>query len=155
MKLKCYTSNVHPNDSIAAMERILIAAGVTGIAKDYGEDRAISAITFKINFDSAVRVVRIPAKVKEATDAFWKEYEDAHPKEWLRQKSRADFEQQGARTAWRIALNWLEIQLSMIQLQQADFEQVFLGYLWDGQKTSYDRIKENGYRALLPETTET
>ncbi len=50
--------------------------------------------------------------------------------------------------------DWVEVQLSMIQMKQADLMQVFLPYVWDGKRTYYDALKVNGFRAMLPEKTE-
>jgi hypothetical protein len=44
--------------------------------------------------------------------------------------------------------------MSMIQMKQADFRQVFLPYVWDGERTYYQALKESGFRALLPEKCE-
>jgi hypothetical protein len=43
--------------------------------------------------------------------------------------------------------------MSLIQMKQADFIQVFLPYVWDESKRQsyYESIKGAGYRALLPE----
>ncbi len=46
--------------------------------------------------------------------------------------------------------DWLEVQLSMIAMRQADFVQVFLPYVWDGQRTYYQALKDSGFRAMLP-----
>jgi hypothetical protein len=41
----------------------------------------------------------------------------------------------------------------MIQMKQAETLQVFLPYVWDGQQTFYQRLKESKFRAMLPERT--
>jgi hypothetical protein len=40
-------------------------------------------------------------------------------------------------------------QLSLIQMRQADFIQVFLPYVWDGKQTFYQALKASNYKALL------
>lgn len=70
-----------------------------------------------------------------------------------KKKKKSDFAEQAERTAWKLVQDWVEVQLSMIQMKQADFVQVFLPYVWDGRETLYQRIKSTGYRALLPETS--
>jgi hypothetical protein len=40
----------------------------------------------------------------------------------------------------------------MIKLKQAEFLQVFMAYIWDGQQTYYEFIKGNKFKAL-PEST--
>jgi hypothetical protein len=50
---------------------------------------------------------------------------------------------QSERTAWKLIQDWVEVQLSMISLKQADFVQVFLPYVWNGQRTYYQALKES------------
>lgn len=45
--------------------------------------------------------------------------------------------------------DWIEIQISLIELEQAEFLQVFLPYIYDGKRTFFETIKANDY--LLPE----
>ncbi len=74
------------------------------------------------------------------------------PKGKKRGKSSA---QQAERTAWKLMQDWCEVQLSLIQVKQAEFLEVFLPFVWDGgsNQTFYNRIKGGGYKALLPEKT--
>lgn len=50
--------------------------------------------------------------------------------------------------------DWVEVQMSMIQMQQANFREVFLPYLWDGKRSFYQMVEESGFAGLLPEKTE-
>jgi hypothetical protein len=68
-----------------------------------------------------------------------------------KRKVKADFREQAERTAWKIIQDWIEVQMSMIQMQQADFREVFLAYAWDGKRTFFDRVREGGFAGLLPE----
>jgi hypothetical protein len=44
--------------------------------------------------------------------------------------------------------DWVEVQLSLIRMQQADLLQVFLPYIWDGSRTFYAAIKERNFLAI-------
>lgn len=162
MFLKNYTSDVPVHTTISRIEQTLIRCGVTGITKEYAAGGKVVAITFHIDMaGEGQRVaVRLPADEANAQDALWRDYigtdllPDGNIAYGCQKKKRAkDFAQQAERTAWKLIQDWVEVQLSMIQLKQADFQQVFLPYVWDGRQTFYDRIKEGGYRAVLPETT--
>lgn len=161
MFLKNYTSDVPVSQTIFRIERVLIRCGVSGIAKEYtGTDGKIGAITFTIQpGEGGPRMaVRLPADTARAQEALWVNYagDDLLPDgklKWSCRKklTKADFKDQAERTAWKIIQDWVEVQMSMIQTRQADFREVFLPYVWDGEQTVYQRIKSSGFRALLPE----
>ncbi len=127
MFLKNYTSEVPVSQTIHRIEQVLIRCGASGIAKEFvGTDGKIAAVAFQI----------------EA------------PNQWNRRKAkrRQDFAEQAARTAWKIVQDWVEVQMSMIQLRQADTLQVFLPYVWNGRETYYQSLKGHAFKGLLPET---
>jgi len=158
--LKNYTSDVPVSESIRRIEQVLLKCGVTGIMKEYAADQRIVAITFRVTGeDGRPWMIRLPAKEKEAIDALFLDYADGDPisKDGQRidgwsprkKKARKDFIAQGERTAWRIVKDWVEVQMSMIQLKQADLMEVFLAYAWDGRRTYYQSLKESNYAGLL------
>lgn len=165
MFLKNYTSNVPVSQTIYRIEQVLIRCGVSGIGKDYGPGGKVIAITFKLPSPSHGRdmTVRLPADEKKALEALWLDYAngdklsaDGSELEWnsKKRKRRIDFADQAERTAWKIIQDWVEVQMSMIQLKQAEHLEVFMPYIWDGETTVYGRLKESGFRALLPEKSE-
>jgi hypothetical protein len=51
--------------------------------------------------------------------------------------------------AWRICKTWLEAQITLINLEQAKLEEVFLPYLvMPGDKTLFETMEQNQF--LLP-----
>lgn len=167
MFLKNYTSSVPVHVTVNRIEQILIRCGVQGIAKEYAPPPAapgtITAIIFKIEVPDFPTVnVRLPVDESKALDALWMDYvgtdklsPDGSRIQWnsYKKKCRKDFVEQAQRTAWKIVQDWVEVQMSMIQMKQADFMQVFLPYVWNGKTTYYASLKENHFRAMLPEST--
>lgn len=165
MFLKNYTSNVPVPQTIHRIEQVLIKCGVSGIMKEYtGTDGEISAITFRIESPGGPITIRLPADKGKALDALWLDYVDGDKLNdkgdaiigWgsRKQKRRVDFADQAARTAWKIVQDWIEVQMSMIQMKQADTLQVFLPYVFDGKRTYYEALKESNFRGMLPEKCE-
>lgn len=164
MFLKNYTSDVPVSQTIHRIEQVLIKCGVSGIMKEYGPiNGAVSAVTFQIKLDhSKPWTIRLPANVQKAWDALWLNYADGEKLSddgmrlrWSRKsKCKADFREQAERTAWKIIQDWVEVQMSMIQMQQADFREVFLPYVWDGKQTFFQSLEHSGFAGLLPEKTE-
>lgn len=157
--LKNYTSDVPSSATVFYIEKALIRCGVSGISKQYrGTDGEIEAILFTVKSpDGRPICIRIPADKDACLNALWMDYVDGDKLNangdalvWSsrKKKKKSDFAQQAERTAWKLARDWIEVQLSMIQMRQADFAQVFLPYVWNGRETFYDRIKGEGLTML-------
>lgn len=146
MNLKNYTSEVPASTSVSRIEKCLIEGGATDISKKYEEGVCV-AIRFRMPVHNMPLFFELPAKVDACFKVMWAEVKK--PVEGTRERTR----QQAERTAWKIISDWTEIQMSMIKLEQAELLQVFLPYVWDPVKeeTFYDRMKNNGYKALIPE----
>jgi len=163
MFLKNYTSEVPVSQTIYRIEQVLIKCGVIGIGKEYtGTNGQVAAVTFSINDNGKCFNVRLPADVDRALDALWLDYvdgdklsPDGKQLEWSprKKKKRSDFAQQAERTAWKIIQDWVEVQMSMIQMRQAEPTEVFLPYIWDdySKTTIYQRLKAGQSTALLSE----
>ncbi len=61
---------------------------------------------------------------------------------------------QAERTAWKNLLEWVEIQLLLIRLEQVEFMEVFLPYIYDGRRkaTFYELTRDSGFK-MLPGAT--
>ena len=169
MFLKNYTSDVPVAQTIHRIEQVLIRCGVNGITKEYvGTDGEIAAVTFRIELPNFPPItIRLPADKEKAQQALWLNYangdklsEDGTRMSYnsYKKKRKSDFKEQGERTAWKLMQDWVEVQLSLIQTQQAEFLQVFLPYAIvktvNGPATYYEAFKQSGFKALLPEKSE-
>lgn len=163
MFLKNYTSEQPVSQTIFKIEQILIRCGVHAIQKEYRQDGSVTALTFTITLSGGSPwPIRVPADVEKALDALWKNYvgddkltPDGKALEWSRKKlKRESFRDQAERTAWKIMQDWIEVQMSMIQMQQADWRQVFLPYVWDGKRSYFDRLVDTRFAGLIPEKTD-
>jgi hypothetical protein len=162
MFLKNYTSDVPVPTTIMRIEGTLIHCGVKGIEKQYDKNSRVEAVTFTIDVgDKHPMRVKLPVREEEVLQRMWMEYVGTSPLSpdgqsvndhpHLKRKVREDFRAQAQRTAWRIMQDWVEIQMSLILLKQADVREVFLSYIMHGNKTVFERIAESGFKALLPE----
>lgn len=154
MFLKNYTSGVPVSQTIFRIEQVLIRCGVSGITKEYGKNSEVLALIFHIEMGPGKPVaIRLPADVDAAADAFWSDYCDTHKIDWKRKKKRSDFVDQAQRTAWKLAQDWIEVEMSRVQMRQGEPLQIFLSYVWDGKQTFFNALKESNYKGLLPEKT--
>lgn len=142
MKLKNYTSDVPISRTVARIEECLAEAGATGIMKDY-KDGLLTALSFRAQLPNGrTLAVRLPANVDGVFSAMMKEVKKPQ------HGTAARIREQAGRTAWKLMQDWAEVQLSLIHMEQADFVQVFLPYVWDGKTTYYEQLKAKGFLAL-------
>lgn len=145
INLKNYTSSVPAVTSMGRIELALVKAGATDISKKY-KDGICIAITFRMMVQEHPMFFQLQAKVDACFDVLWKEVK--RPKTDTRHRTR----EQAERTAWKIISDWVEIQLSMILLEQAEALEIFLPYAYDPatEQTFFNKLKEGGFKALLP-----
>jgi hypothetical protein len=150
MNLKNYTSSVPANTTISYIETYLADCGVAGITKQFDSGQPI-AVIFHVDVGGRTYSIRLPARVDEVQDFLYRDYVSSHkrPRESV---TRESFREQAARTAWKIQQDWVQVQMSLIKLKQADFLQVFMAFLWDGKRSYYDQLKAGAFKAL-PEKT--
>lgn len=142
MKLKNYTSNVPVARTLSRIEECLAEAGATGIMKEYKKG-FLTALAFRVTLPTGRAMsIRLPANADGVFAALMKEVK--RPREGTAAKIR----EQAGRTSWKLMQDWVEVQLSLIQMQQADFVQVFLPYVWDGKTTFYEQLKAKNFLAL-------
>lgn len=143
--MKNYTSSVPIETTIARIEKILARFGAIGVAKSYklGE---VDSLQFTISEPTTGKMITIhlPAKVEAVYKILWDEVRQPQA------GTKKRIQEQAGRTAWKVVQDWVEIQLSLIEMGQAEALQVFLPYVWDGNKTFFDAIKGGGFKMLGP-----
>lgn len=144
MNLKNYTSKVPSHVTISYIEAYLADCGVTGISKQFDAGVPV-ALFFHVDMGTKRFTVRLPARVKEVHEFLWKEYVTSRTQPRLKKE---DFLVQAASTAWKIQQDWVQVQMSLIKLRQADFVEVFMGFIYDGEQSYYERVSAAGFKQL-------
>lgn len=142
--IKNYTSSVPANKSILEIEEILIGMGARNIAKEYDGFGKVDTISFSIKQDEGVIPFKLPAKRGAILKFFLQQYKRPSAAQIKECEAQAD------RTAWRNIKTWVELQATMIKLEQVDFMEVFLPYafLMQENKTFYQKVKEHQFKQL-------
>lgn len=139
--IKDYTTSISPERTIGMIEKELVNIGISHIEKWYVSGE-VMGILFSIELLQKM-TFRIPARVAEAEMVLAKipAYKNKK-KDWLKEQAK--------RTAWRIIFHWIEAQVAMVILKQAEAMEVFLPYVYNpkNQETFYERIKSTGYKML-------
>jgi hypothetical protein len=151
INLKNYTSTIPAITSIGRIQKALVEVGATDISMKYDpQTKLCTAITFRMVLPGEMPMFfQLPAKIDPCFNVLWKEVKRPQPD--TKQKTR----EQAERTAWKIVSDWVDIQLSMILLEQAEPLQVFLPYAYNPAKetTFYEQLKGGGFKTLLLESS--
>lgn len=142
--IKNYTSSVPSSTSVNYIEQKLVAHGATNIVKRYGPDKVLTSIMFQIDRGGQLVPVCLPARIDAVERTLKKQIR--RPKPGTMERVR----QQAERTAWKIISDWVDVQFAMITLEQAEFLEVFLPYVWspDKERTFFETVKDGGYKML-------
>jgi hypothetical protein len=145
-----YTTSVPAARTIGEMQTLLARAGADAVAVRYDGKGGAVGLTFTLPGPSrnGTRAFSLPVDVaavhkllltREAEGAFR-----------ASRKGRGSFSspEHAQRVAWRVAKDWLEAQLAIIEAQMATLEQVMFPYMHDGEITLYQRYLENTAAAV-------
>lgn len=145
MRIKNYTSNVVAEKSVMHIERYLVEAGASHIAKEYDTNKKLVGITFQMLLpNSQPCLFKLPARVDEVEKIMMSEKKKLHRDTAARVKDQAN------RTAWKLLVDWVQVQCSMILLNQAEAIEIFLPYLYNPQsnQTFFNKIKAGNFKML-------
>ena len=139
-KLKNYTTSINENKTIGEIEKSLAVMGAKQILKDYDAGGHVVAISFLISYNGKNIPIRLPINLLKIQSIFNELVEEKElPRKYLNNTEQA------RRTGWRIIKDWLEAQLTIIKIRQAELTEVFLPYVVvKGEKTLYEVMKEKG-----------
>jgi len=142
--MKNYTSSVPVEVTVMRIEKILAKNYATQVAKEY-KNGEVYALTFSVNNPTTGKDsrIRLPVHKKGIVAVLGSRY-----KRKISATTKARIEAQANRTAWKLWQDWLEVQMSLVEMEQAEFVQIFLPYFWDGRKSYYDQVKDGGFKML-------
>ena len=144
--LKNYTSSVPVINSVSKIEGKLVQVGSKHISKEYGDENEIPiGMKFELMHNEKSMVFQLPANVDKVFD-----YMVKARKQTPTTAQRESIRLQAQRSAWKILSDLVDIQVSMILVDQAEPMEMFMAYLYDGAKkqTLYHSLKENNFKQL-------
>ena len=154
MAVRNYTTQINTEKTILEIEQILIKFGAVNIFKEY-QGSKISGLMFflfkngqKIPFKIPMSIEKTRTVVKKAVD------EGKLPRRYLIEPLRSE---QGERVAWRIIKDWIDSQLSLLEMQFAEAIEIFLPYAYNvvENKTMYQKfIEKTGQYLALEQNNE-
>lgn len=143
MKIRNYTSSVPADRSILQIERLLADMGATHIGKVYDKGKPYG-FNFQIPVNGQPLIFKLPCRVKEVGKILLK------GRGFLVGKALENVEAQAERTAWKLMLDWVSVQTTMVFLQQTKAEEIFLPYLMnpDTGDTLFEQLEKGGFKML-------
>jgi len=144
MNLKNYTSEVPASRSIERIKNVLRNLKVRNINEEYDDNGRLIGVKFLLDVKGQTVAFELPAKIDTIADIMYRQLKKPIP------SSKQRCQEQAERTAWKTVQDWIEVQATMIALEQADVLEVFLPYaLVSGtSKTFYNHIKEGNLKLL-------
>ena len=143
-KLMNYTSDVKPSKTIGELETLLVSAGARNISKDYDAAGNVTAFFFAIPTQRGAISFRLPCNI-DAVYGFL-----VNQRKHFQSGTRAKIREQSERVAWRILLDWVDAQLSMIMAQQVKPEQAFFAYIINPNtgQTLFEHMEQQNFLML-------
>lgn len=147
MHIKNYTSTVPVSRTISRIEQFLASIGVSSILKEYNTDGTIGALIFSMlspNGNGTQIKIRLPANVEAVGKTMAKEIKRYH------RGTRERLEQQAERTAWKLMQDWIEVQSSLVKMNQVEAMEVFLPFVYfeERRTTLYNVLKRQEFKLL-------
>jgi hypothetical protein len=142
-KIKNYTSEVPVHRSVQHIEDCLVEYGAKNILKLY-EHQKLIGIAFIMSVNGREIPFRLPARI----DRVERRLREAVRRP--RKETLSRIGEQAQRTAWKLISDWVDVQMTFISLDQVEFIEVFLSYIYDPAKeqTFFERIKKDEYKLL-------
>lgn len=132
-----YTTTVAVSETIAEIESLLSKFGANEISKQYDAGNPVG-INFVVKLDGFPLQFRLPIDVK----ACRKVLNSYKMRPSLKSPAHAE------RVSWRIMRDWIRVQLSMVEMKQAEMAQVFMPYAIAGGQTAYQMFRVNRSKEL-------
>lgn len=133
-RIKNYTTSVPWSRTIFEIEEMLTQIGASAIMKDYRGDGRVESLSFKLQgkgYRLPSNTEKCIVKLKEAG--------------LYSTRNNIDREKQAENITWRIIKDWLDAQIALMQIGQAEPEEIMLPYMYDGKKTLYQKFKESDF----------
>ena len=145
--IKNYTTQVSVERTVGEIEQLLAKHGARRVLKDYDEN-GLSALSFMINYDGQFIPIRLPAKVDKVVSML----NEQVSKGSIPRKFRDDVEQ-ARRIMWRILLDWVDSQMTMVEIGQKELLEIFLSDVCEinGTSTLYEKMIGTGFKGYLLE----
>lgn len=136
------TTSVPAGKTIGEITALLVRSGATQIMTTYDNGKP-AGVKWSMRLYGIDVWFRLPVKVESVFKVMLKSRRNTT------NAQRQALQQQAERVAWRQLLAWVQVQIAMVHLEQADYGQVFFPYLLDAaEQTAWDAFKSQKFPAI-------
>lgn len=143
--IKNYTTTISVEKTVAEIESLLARYGARRILKDFDEN-GISTLSFMIEVDGKYVPIKLPVNADKVVEILNEQVKKgAIPKKYRNDISQA------RRIMWRVLLDWLDAQMTLVELGQRKLIEIFLADVLDikTNETLYQKVIKNGFTGYL------
>lgn len=145
--VKNYTTQVSVEKTVGEIESLLAKYGARRVLKDYDSD-GLSALSFMIDYNGSFVPIRLPARVDKVVSMLNEQVRKGNiPKKFK------DNIEQARRIMWRILLDWVDSQMTMVEIGQKELLEIFLSDVCEinSNSTLYEKLIGTGFKGYLLE----
>lgn len=149
-----WDTSVSVDKSIAEIKRFLRNHGARKCMESWDADGEYESVQFVIE---APNIGEMPIKLPSDWQSLLRLHEKTLTRDSTDAQRKAN-EKRAIKASWRIIFFWIKSQITMVQMDLAKMEQVFLPYIVvDGEgHTAFEILQKNNFNGILqlPEKTE-
>jgi|WetSurMetagenome_2_1015567.scaffolds.fasta_scaffold266443_2 hypothetical protein len=149
MYIKNKSSKMKIQDIIAKITARLIQADANNIRQETSNQQVVG-IYFTLDINGTTIQFKLPAKSEAVINAMLKDIKTKpHHAKYNEMVDRV--KEQGEVTAWKILLDWVEVQLTMIQTESVEAAEIFLPFAYNPtlDKTLFQIMKSDSKAMFL------
>jgi hypothetical protein len=142
--IKNYTTTISVEKTIGEIELLLTRYGAKKILKEYDDNQNITHLTFMVKHDTGLIPIRLPSNPEKIILILNEKVDERI----IPKKYKNDIEQ-ASRIMWRIILDWVDSQMTMIEIGQRTLLEIFFADICPvgSERTLSDKLTEE----LLPQ----
>lgn len=148
-KIKNFSTLIAVEKTIAEIEKMLSKYGATKIMKEYDEFGSPSKLFFAIMTEHGEMPVKLPVNTDKVLDVFKLQVSDGKlPRKYWGGEWAVE---QAHRVGWRIIKDWLDAQLTILQIEMVKVQEIFLPYAYDAKsdQTLFQKMEEKGFAGYI------
>jgi hypothetical protein len=138
-RIKNFSTEIPVGRTIAEIEKMLTKYGATKIMKEYEGELPVMLV-FAITTEHGQMGIRLPIHPDKIMDVF--KFQVSNGKLPRKYWDGDWAHEQAHRVAWRIIRDWLDAQLTLLNIQMVKIDEIFLPYIYN------DKLKMTVYEML-------